>query len=270
MSLRRRCASPHRRRRTQYRHPSVANPNHHGTIITPPESALERVRKSAKARHGTAPADDRRVLQRRCSQPAISCLNARSELQSHGHSGRRSRRAARHACTTSRQRNVVFANTASAGFAVHVSINAESKVTQDAVTLLLVAIGGCERPCRTPTHSPPFLWIAKQAAPLLLSKSVVGGTAVRQRNLHRTPPEVEKSRTSTQSRAPSDTNKKYTTPGMPTPKPRQCVGHCHPTPGSAPRQHPAVRRACSIAAGQDVKVFEEGDLTRHQLLHAAN
>ena len=184
--------------------------------------------------------------------------NARGELQSHGHSGRRSRRAARHACTTSRQRNVVFANTASAGFAVHVSINAESKVTQDAVTFLLVDIGGCERPRRTATNSPPFLWRAKQAAPLLLSKSVVGGTAVRQRNLHRTPPEVEKSRTSTQSRAPSDTNKKYTTPGMPTPKPRQCFGHCHPTPGSAPRQRPAVRRACSIAAGQDVKVFEEG------------
>ena len=167
-------------------------------------------------------------------------------------------RRTRHACTTSRHRNVVFANTASAGFAVHVSTNAESKVTQDAVTFLLVDIGGCERPRRTATNSPPFLWKAKQAAPLLLSKSVVGGTAVRQRNLHRTPPEVEKSRTSTQSRAPSDTNKKYTTPGMPTPKPRQCFGHCHPTPGSAPRQHPAVRRACSIAAGQDVKVFEEG------------
>ena len=52
VSLRRRCASPHRRRRTQYGHPSVANPNHHGTIITPPESARERVRKLQ--RHGTA------------------------------------------------------------------------------------------------------------------------------------------------------------------------------------------------------------------------
>ena len=38
---------------------------------------------------------------------------------------------------------------------------------------------------------PPFLWITKTAAPLLLSKSVVGGTAVRRHSLHRTPPEAE-------------------------------------------------------------------------------
>jgi hypothetical protein len=162
-------------------------------------------------------------------------------------------RRTRHACTTSRHRNVVFANTASAGFAVHVSINAESKVTQDAVTLLLVDIG-CERPRRTPTRSPPLF------VDIAIAKPQRHCCCRNQLWRHcRTPtqlapytPGSRKTRTRTQSRVPSDTKKKSTTPSMPTPKPRQCVGNCHPTPGLAPRQQPAVRRACSIAAGKDV------------------